>query len=114
MEPVAEPPKKKKTLTQKEVECAAMAADVQAAGRGRRLQIREPGARTKEQQGARVSSPPHRSLHEHPRTQGGHTERQDPSPRQSETRPRCSHATAQDRAKDREVATTVYRMDIVV
>jgi hypothetical protein len=70
-EPVAEPPKKKKTRTQKEAERAAMAAwaaDVQATGHGNRLQIREPGARTEEQQGARVSSPPRRSLHERPRT----------------------------------------------
>jgi hypothetical protein len=53
-EPVVEPPKKKKTRSQKEVERAAMAvraADDQAAGRGRRLQICELGARTEEQQG---------------------------------------------------------------
>jgi hypothetical protein len=52
-EPVVEPSKKKKTRTQKEAERAAMAAratDDQAAGRGRRFQIREPGARTEEQQ----------------------------------------------------------------
>jgi hypothetical protein len=48
-EPVVEPPKKKKTRTQKEAERAAMAADDQAAGRGHRFQIREPGARTEEQ-----------------------------------------------------------------
>jgi hypothetical protein len=116
-EPVVEPPKKKKTRSQKEAERAAMvarAANNQAAGHGRRLQIREPRARTKEQQGERVSSPPRRSLHERPRTRGGHTERQDPSPRQSETRPCRSRATAQDRAEDREVATAVYKMDIVV
>jgi hypothetical protein len=46
---VVEPPKKKKTRTQKEAERAAMAADDQAAGRGHRFQIREPGARTEEQ-----------------------------------------------------------------
>jgi hypothetical protein len=60
-EPVVEPPKKKKTHSQKEAEHAAMAAratDDQAAGHGCRLQIREPGARTEEQQGERVSSPP--------------------------------------------------------
>jgi hypothetical protein len=77
-EPVVEPPKKKKTRSQKEVECAAMAskaADDQAAGCRRRLQIREPRARIEEQQGERVSSPPHRSLRERPRTQGGHNER---------------------------------------
>jgi hypothetical protein len=76
-EPVVEPPKKKKTRSQKEVERAAMAARAandQAAGRGRPFQIREPGARTEEQQGERVSSPPRRSLRERPRTQGGHTE----------------------------------------
>jgi hypothetical protein len=52
-EPVVEPSKKKKTRTQKEAERAAMAAsaaDDQAAGRGRRFQIREPRARTEEQQ----------------------------------------------------------------
>jgi hypothetical protein len=116
-EPVVEPSKKKKTRTQKEVERAAMAAraaDDQAAGHGRRFQIREPGARTEEQQGERVSSPPRRSLRERPRTRGGHTERQDPSPRQSETRPCRSHATAQDRVEDREVTTAVYKMDTVV
>jgi hypothetical protein len=83
-EPVVEPPKKKKTRSQKEAERAAMAAraaDDQATGRGHRLQICEPGARTEEQQGERVSSPPCRSLREHPRTRGGHIERQDPSPR---------------------------------
>jgi hypothetical protein len=116
-EPVVEPPKKKKTRSQKEAERTAMvarAADDQAAGHGHRLQIREPRARTEEQQGERVSSPPRRSLHERPRTQGGHTERQDLSPRQSETRPRRSRATAQDRAKDREVTAAVYRMDTAV
>jgi hypothetical protein len=51
-----------------------------------------------------------RSLRERPRTRGGHTERQAPSPRQPETRPRRSRATAQDR----EVATAVYRMDTAV
>jgi hypothetical protein len=114
---VVEPPKKKKTRSQKEAEHAVMAAraaDDQATGRGRRLQIREPGARTEEQQGERVSSPPRRSLRERPRTQGGHTERQDPSPRQSETRPHRSSITAKDRAEDREVATAVYKMDTVV
>jgi hypothetical protein len=116
-EPVVEPPKKKKTRTQKEAERAAMAvraADDQAAGRGRRFQIREPGVRTEEQQGERVSLPPRRSLRERPRTRGGHTERQAPSPRQPETRPRRSHATTQDRAEDREVTTAVYRMDTAV
>jgi hypothetical protein len=52
-EPMVEPTKKKKTCTQKEAERAAMtvrAADDQAAGRGRRFQICEPGARTEEQQ----------------------------------------------------------------
>jgi hypothetical protein len=48
---VVEPLKKKKTRTQKEAECAAMAADDQVVGHGRRFQIREPGARTEEQQG---------------------------------------------------------------
>jgi hypothetical protein len=51
-ETVVEPPKKKKARFQKEAECAAMdarAADDQAVGNGRRLQIREPGARTEEQ-----------------------------------------------------------------
>jgi hypothetical protein len=50
-EPMVEPPKKKKTHSQKEAERTAMvarAADDQAAGRGRRLQIREPRARTEE------------------------------------------------------------------
>jgi hypothetical protein len=81
-EAMVEPPKKKKTRSQKEAERAAVAARAandHAAGRGRRLQIREPGARTEEQQGERVSSSPCRSLHERPRTRGGHTERQDPS-----------------------------------
>jgi hypothetical protein len=53
-EHVVEPPKKKKNHSQKEAERAAMAtraADDQAAGRGRPFQIREPGARTEEQQG---------------------------------------------------------------
>jgi hypothetical protein len=116
-EPVVEPPKKKKTRSQMEAERTAMvarAADIQAAGRGRRLQIHEPRARTEEQQGERVSSRPRRSLRERPRTRGGHTERQDLSPRQSETRPHRSHATAQDRAEDREVAAAVYRMDIAI
>jgi hypothetical protein len=57
-EPVVEPLKKKKSRTQKEAERAAMAAraaDDQAAGRGRWFQIREPGVRTEEQQGERVS-----------------------------------------------------------
>jgi hypothetical protein len=49
MEPVVEPLKKKETHSQKEAERAAMAADDQAAGRGHRLQIRKPGARTREQ-----------------------------------------------------------------
>jgi hypothetical protein len=52
-EPMVEPPKKKKTHTQKEAERAAMAARAandQAAGRGRQFQIREPGARTEKQQ----------------------------------------------------------------
>jgi hypothetical protein len=114
---VVESPKKKKTHTQKEVERAAMVAratDDQATDRGRRFQIREPGARTKEQQGERVSSPPHRSLHERPRTRGGHTERQDPSLRQQETRPHHSRATAQDHVEDRGAATVVYRMDTTV
>jgi hypothetical protein len=51
-EPVVEPLKKKKTRSQKEAERAAMAAraaDDQATGRGHRLQIHEPGARTEEQ-----------------------------------------------------------------
>jgi hypothetical protein len=116
-EPVVEHSKKKKTHTQKEAERAAMAAraaDDQAAGRGRRFQIHEPRARTEEQQGERVSLPPRRSLHERPRTRGGHTERQDLSPRQLETRPRRSRATAQDRVEDREVAPPVYRMDTAV
>jgi hypothetical protein len=81
---VVEPPKKKKTHAQKEAEraaTAARAADDLAAGRGRQFQIREPGARTEEQQGERVSSPPRRSLRERPRTRGGHTERQALSPR---------------------------------
>jgi hypothetical protein len=50
-EPVVEPPKKKKTRSQKKVERATMAtraADDQATGRGHRLQICEPGARTDE------------------------------------------------------------------
>jgi hypothetical protein len=114
---VVVPLKKKMAHSQKEAERAAMAArvaDDQATGRGRRLQIREPGARTEEQQGERVSSSPRWSLHERPRTRGGHTEHQDPSPRQSETRPRRSRTTAQDCAEDREVATAVYRMDIAV
>jgi hypothetical protein len=80
-EPVVEPPKKKKTFSQKEAERAAMVTDDQVASRGRRLQIRKPGARTEEQQGERVSLPPQRSLREHPRTRGGHTEHQDLSPR---------------------------------
>jgi hypothetical protein len=116
-EPVVEPPKKKKTHAQKEAERAAMAVraiDDQAAGRGRQFQIPEPGARTEEQQGERVSSPPRRSLHEHPRTRGGHTERQVLSPRQPEARPHRSCATAQDRAEDREVTAAVYRMDTAV
>jgi hypothetical protein len=49
---MVEPPKKKKAHTQKEAECAAMAAraaDDQAAGHGRQFQICEPGARTEEQ-----------------------------------------------------------------
>jgi hypothetical protein len=91
-----------------------MAADDQAAGRRRRFQIRKPGARTEEQQSEQVSSHPHRSLCERLRIQGGHTEHQDPSPRQSETRLRRSHATAQDHAEDREVPTAVYRMDTTV
>jgi hypothetical protein len=73
---MVEPPKKKKTRTQMEAKRAAMASratDDQAIGRGRRFQIREPGVRTEEQQGERVSSPPHRSLRERPRTRGGHT-----------------------------------------
>jgi hypothetical protein len=111
---VVEPPKKKKTCAQKEAERVARATDDQAASRGRRFQICEPRARTEEQQGERVSSPPRRSLHECLRTRGGHTERQNPSPRQSETRPCRSRATAHDRAEDREVATAVYMMDTVV
>jgi hypothetical protein len=70
-EPMVEPPKKKKTHTRKEAERVAMTAratDDQATGRGRRFQIREPGARTEEQQYERVSSPPRRSLRERPRT----------------------------------------------
>jgi hypothetical protein len=116
-EPVVEPPKKKKTRSQKEAERAAMttrAADDQAAGRGRPFQIHEPGARMEEQQGERVNSPPHRSFRERPRTRGGHSEHQVPSPRQPEARPRRSRATAQDHAEDREVTTAVYRMDTVV
>jgi hypothetical protein len=58
--------------------------------------------------------PPHWSLCECPRTRGGHTEHQDPSPRQQETKPHRSHATTQDRAEDHEAATAVYRMDTVV
>jgi hypothetical protein len=54
---------------------AARAADDQAAGRGRQFQIRELGARTEEQQSERVSLPPRQSLHEHPKTRGGHTKR---------------------------------------
>jgi hypothetical protein len=114
---MVEPPKKKKTHTQKEVEHAVMAtraSDDQAAGRRRRFQIRETRARTEEQQGERVSSPPHRSFHEHPRTRGGHTEHQNPSPRQQETRPCRSRAIAQDRAEDHEAMTAVYRMDTIV
>jgi hypothetical protein len=116
-EHVVEPPKKKKTHTQKEAERAAMAAraaNEPAIGRGRRFQIHELGARTEEQQGEGVSSPPRRSLHERPRTQRGHTKRQDLSPRQQETRPHRSRATAQDRAEDREVVTAVYRINTVV
>jgi hypothetical protein len=56
-----------------------MASDDQAAGHERRFQICEPGARTEEQQGERVSSPPCWSLCERPRTHGGHTKCQDPS-----------------------------------
>jgi hypothetical protein len=93
---------------------ATRAADDQAAGRGRPFQIREPGARTEEQQGERVSSPPRRSLRERPRTLGGHSECQVPSPRQPEARPHRSRATAQDCAEDREVAAAVYRMDTAV
>jgi hypothetical protein len=114
---VVEPPNKKKTHTQKEAERAAMAsraADDQAASRGRRFQIRETGARTEEQQGERVNSPPCRSLRERLRTRGGHTERQDPSLRQQETKPRRSRATAHDRVEDREAATAVYRMNTAV
>jgi hypothetical protein len=51
---VVEPPKKKKTHTQKEAERATMAARAandQAAGRRHRFQIHEPRARTEEQQG---------------------------------------------------------------
>jgi hypothetical protein len=116
-EPMVEPSKKKKTCAQKEAERAAMAvraADDRATGRGRRFQIREPRARTEEQQDERVSLPPRRSLRERPRTQGGDTEHQNPSSRQSETRPRRSHATTQDCAEDREVMTTMYRMDTVI
>jgi hypothetical protein len=68
---MVEPPKKKKTRTQKVAECAAMATratDDQVTGRGHQFQIREPEARTEEQQGEQVSSPPHQSLHERPRT----------------------------------------------
>jgi hypothetical protein len=107
---MVEPPKKKKTRTQKEAECAAMAARAtndQATGRGRRFQIHEPGARTEEQQGEQVSLPPRRSLRGRPRTRGGHTERQDLSPRQQEIRPHRSHATVQDRAEDREATIAV-------
>jgi hypothetical protein len=77
---VVEPLKKKKTHTQMEAERAAMAAraaDDQATGRGHRFQIHDPRARTKEQQGERVSSPPRQSLHERLRTRGGHTKHQD-------------------------------------
>jgi hypothetical protein len=112
-EPVVEPSKKKKTRAQKEAERAAMAvraADDQAASHGRPFQIREPGARAEEQQGERVNLPPRRSLRERPRTRGGYTERQVPSTRQPEARPRRSHTTAQDR----EVAAAVYRMDTAV
>jgi hypothetical protein len=70
---VVEPPKKKKACTQKEAEHAAMAADDQAVDYGHQFQIRELGARTEEQQGERVSSPPRWSLRERSRTRGGHT-----------------------------------------
>jgi hypothetical protein len=53
-DPVVEPPKKKKTCSQKVAERAAMAARAandQPADRGRPFQIHEPGARTEEQQG---------------------------------------------------------------
>jgi hypothetical protein len=116
-EPVVEPLKKKKTCAQKEAEHATMAvraADDQATGRGRQFQNHEPRARTEEQQGERVSSPPCRSLRERPRTRGGHTEHQVLSLRQPEARPRRSRATAQGRAEDREVATAVYRMDTTI
>jgi hypothetical protein len=46
---MVEPPKKKKTCTQKEVEhrtMATKATDDQATGHGRQFQIHEPGART--------------------------------------------------------------------
>jgi hypothetical protein len=115
-EPVVEPPKKK-TRAQKEAERAVMAiraTDNQVTGRGRPFQIREPGDRTKEQQGERVNLPPRRSLRERLRTRGGHTERQVLSPRQPEARPHRSRATAQDCAEDREVAAAVYRMDIAI
>jgi hypothetical protein len=49
---MVEPPKKKSTRTQKEVERAAMAAraaDDQTTGRGRQFQICEPRAGTEEQ-----------------------------------------------------------------
>jgi hypothetical protein len=93
---------------------AARATDNQATDRGRRFQIHEPRARTEEQHGERVNLPPRRSLRERPRTQGGHTECQDLSLRQQETRPCRSHATAQDHAEDREATTVVYRMDTTV
>jgi hypothetical protein len=76
--------------------------------------VARPGARTEEQQGERVSSPPRWSLRERSRTRGGHTERQDLSSRQSDSRPRHSRAIAQDHAEDREVTTAVYRMDTTV
>jgi hypothetical protein len=113
---VVEPPKKK-IHAQKEADRAAMATratDDQAAGRGHTFQIREPGARTEEQQGEPVGSSSYRSLRVHPRTRGGHTEHQGQHPSQRETRARRSHTTAQDRVEDCEVMTTVYRMDIAV
>jgi hypothetical protein len=62
---MVEPPKKKKTHTQKVAECAAMATratDDQVTGRGHQFQIREPEARTEEQQGKSVRLPINRFM----------------------------------------------------
>jgi hypothetical protein len=113
---VVEPPKKK-THAQKEADRAAIAARAtndQAAGRERTFQIREPGARTKEQQDEPVGSSPRRSLRVRLRTRGGHTEHQGHHPSQREIRACHSRTTAQDRAQDYEVVTAMYRMDTAV